>query len=123
MTLTLNQFLFLVLTIAVVAFIAYLIPTIRQLKETAKRAEEVLNETKELISHFQETEKLINAQIEGLEDLIKTSKKTLTNISDIAWFISKKLLKPSTRYLGAILPLINFGWQLYKKKKKGGKNE
>ncbi len=123
MNLTLNQFLFLVLTIAVVAFLAYLIPTIRQLRETAKSAEEVLKETRNLISNFQETERLVKSQIEEIEDLVKTSKKALTNISDIAWFISKKLLKPSTRYLSAILPLINLGWQLYKKRKKGGKNE
>ncbi len=123
MTLTLNQFLFLIITIVVVAFLAYLIPTIRQLKDTAKRAEEVLTETKELISNFQETERLVKSQIEEVEDLIKTTKKALTNISDIAWFISKKLLKPSTRYLNALLPIINFGWRLYKKKKKGGKNE
>jgi|GEM_PF-938857 predicted PurR-regulated permease PerM len=123
MNLTLNQFLLLVLTIAIVAFLAYLIPAIRQLKETARRAEEVLKETKQLISNFQETERLIKSRIEEVDDLIKTSKKTLTNISEIAFFISKKLLKPSTRYVSAILPLINLGWKLYKKRKKGGKNE
>jgi predicted PurR-regulated permease PerM len=121
MTLTLNQLLFLILTIAVVAFLVYLIPTIRQLKETAKRAEEVLTETRKLISNFEETEKLVKSQIEGLDDLIKTSKKALTDISEIAWFISKRLLKPSTRYISAFFPLINVGWQLYKKRKKGGK--
>ncbi|MCP2520788.1 hypothetical protein NLD30_10160, partial [SCandidatus Aminicenantes bacterium Aminicenantia_JdfR_composite] len=73
--------------------------------------------------NFQETERLIKSRIEEVDDLIKTSKKTLTNISEIAFFISKKLLKPSTRYVSAILPLINLGWKLYKKRKKGGKNE
>ncbi|MFQ6082466.1 MAG: DUF948 domain-containing protein [Candidatus Aminicenantia bacterium] len=120
MNLTLIEFLLLIITLAIVGFIAYLIPAIRQIKDTAKRGEETLIELRELISNLRDTERLVKAQIEGVEELITSSKEALSNISETAWFISKKMLKPSTRYIAFLFPLLKAGWQLYKKRKKGG---
>ncbi len=117
MSLTLNQFLFLVITIAVVAAVSFFISFILQLQRTVKTGEETLMRIKELVESLKETEKKVSARIDDVGKLVETTKKTAASISEIALFISAKILKPSSKYLALLLPLLRFGWRQIKKRK------
>lgn len=120
MSLTLNQFLFLVITICIVVSVAFLVALIVQLRNTAKEGEETLVEIKDLIENLKETDKKVNAKIDDLTPVLEATKTTAARISDIAWLLTARVFKPSSKYWPYIFPLLRFGWQHMKKK--GGKN-
>jgi hypothetical protein len=115
MSLTLNQFLLLVITIAVVVAVTFLINLLRQLRKTAHEAEEALIEVKKLVGEARETSRSIQAKIEDVGELVQASKKTAVGISEIAWFVTTKILRPSSKYWPFLFPLIRLGWRQAKK--------
>ncbi len=120
MSLTLNQFLFLVITIFIVVSVAFLVALIVQLRKTAKEGEEALVEIRDLIENLKETDKKVNARIDDLTPVLEATKTTVSRISDIAWLLTAKVFKPSSKYWPYIFPVLRFGWRHMKKK--GGKN-
>lgn len=118
MPLTLNQFLLLVITIAIVVAVTFLVTFLVQLKRTAREGEETLRDLRELIQNLKETNQKVNTKINDLGDIVEASKKTATSLSDIAWFISSKIIKPSSKYWPFIFPFIRFGWRQLRKKKR-----
>ena len=120
MSLTLNQFLFLVITICVVISVAFLIALIVQLRKTAKEGEETFVEIKDLIENLKETDKKVNEKIDDLTPVIEATKTTAARISDIAWLFTARVFKPSSKYWPYIFPILRLGWRHMKKK--GGKN-
>ena len=123
MSLTLNQFLFLVITIAVVAAVTFLVTLFVQLRKTAKEGEKTLVELRELINNLKQTEQKVNARVDDLGDVFKATKKTAASISEITWFLATKAIKPSSKYWPFLFPLIRLGWRRLKKRKedKNGK--
>jgi predicted PurR-regulated permease PerM len=123
MSLTLNQFLLLVITIAVVAAVTFLITLFIQFRKTAKEGEKTLVELRELISNLKQTEQKVNARVDDLGDFFKSTKKTAGNISEITWFLATRAIKPSSKYWPFLFPLIRLGWRRLKKRKedKNGK--
>jgi predicted PurR-regulated permease PerM len=123
MSLTLNQFLLLVITIAVVAAVTFLITLFVQLRKTAKEGEKTLVELREVISNLKQTEQKVNARVDDLGDFFKSTKKTATNISEITWVLATRAIKPSSKYWPFLFPLIRLGWRRLKKRKedKNGK--
>ena len=115
MSLTLNQFLLLVITIAVVVAVTFLINLMRQLRKTAHEAEETLVEVKKLVGEARETSRSVQAKIEDVGELVQASKKTAVSISEIAWFVTTKILRPSSKYWPFLFPLIRLGWRQAKK--------
>ena len=117
MPLTLNQFLWLVITIAVVVAVTFLVSLMRQLRKTAHEAEETLIEVKKLVGEARVTSRTLQAKIEDVGELVQASKKTAVSISEIAWFVTTKILRPSSKYWPFLFPLIRFGWRQAKKSK------
>ncbi len=117
MSLTLNQFLLLVITIAVVVAVTFLITLFIQFRKTAREGEKVLFEARNLINNLKQTERKINAKIDDVDDVVKATKKTAESISEIAWFLSAKVIKPSSKFWPILLPVLRVGWRRLKKRK------
>lgn len=123
MSLTLNQFLLLVITIAVVVALTLSVMLFIQLLKTAKEGEAILRELRELILNLKETNWKISTRINDVAEIVEASKKTAVSLSEIAFFLSTKVIRPSSKYWPLLFPLIRLGWrQIRKKKQKEGKN-
>lgn len=123
MSLTLNQFLFLVITICIVVFVTFLVTLIVQLRKTTKEGEETLIEIRDLVGKLMETGQKVNTKIDDLTPVLEATKKTASRISDISWFLTMKVIKPSSKYWPILFPILRLGWRQMKKKKedKNGK--
>lgn len=117
MPLTLNQFLLLVITIAVVIAVTFLIILSIQLRKAAREAEMTLIEARALIDNLKETSLSVRTKIDDVSELVEASKKTAISISEIAWFLTTKILRPSSKYWPLLFPLIRLGWRQLKKRK------
>lgn len=115
MSLTLNQFLLLVITIAVVVAVTFLVNLLRQLRKTAREAEETLIEVRILVEETRETRRILQSKIEDVGELVQASKKTAVSISEIAWFVTTKILRPRSKYWPFLFPLMRLGWRQAKK--------
>ncbi len=123
MSLTLNQFLFLVITICIVVFVTFLVTLIVQLRKTAREGEETLIEIRDLVGNLKETGQKVNTKIDDLTPVLEATKKTAARISDVSWFLTMKVIKPSSKYWPILFPLLRLGWrQMKKKRKKEDKN-
>ena len=118
MSLTLNQFLFLVITICAVIAVVFLIALIVQLRRTAKEGEETLVELRDLVENLKETDKKVNDKIDDLTPVIEATKTTAHRISDIAWLLTARVFKPSSKYWPYVFPILRFGWRHMKKKRR-----
>lgn len=124
MSLTLNQFLLLVITIAVVVAVTFLVTLFTQLRKTAKEGEETLRELRELVQNLKETNQKVNTKIDDLGEIVEVSKNTVISLSEIALFLTTKIIKPSSKYWPFLFPFFRIGWrQLRKKKRKENKND
>jgi len=123
MPLTLNQFLFLVITIVVVATGTAIILLIVQLRKTASKSEEALADLRELLQNLSETSRAVNAKLEDVDGIIAATKKKAANLSGITWFLTTKMIRPSSKLWPFLYPLIRLGWRQIKKRKedKNGK--
>jgi uncharacterized protein YoxC len=115
MPLTLNQFLWLVITIAVVVAVTFLVNLLRQLRRTAQEAEKTLIEVKMLVLEARETSRSVQSKLEDVGELVQASKRTAVSISEIAWFVTTKLLRPRSKYWPFLFPLMRLGWRQAKK--------
>lgn len=115
MPLTLNQFLWLVLTIAAVIAVTFLVNLMRQLRRTAREAEDTLAEIRLLATEARETSRALQLKIEDVGEIVDASKKIAVNLSEITWFLATKILKPSSKYLPFLFPLMRLGWRQAKK--------
>jgi len=123
MSLTLNQFLLLVITIAAVVAVTFLVTLFVQLRKTAKQGEETLRELRSLVQNLKETNIKVNNKIDDLGEIVEASKNTVVSLSEIAFFLSTKIIKPSSKYWPFLFPFIRLGWRhLRKKKQKEDKN-
>lgn len=117
MPLTLSQFLFLVLTLAIVVFVTVFIILSLQLRRTAKEAEETLTEARALVNELKEVTQKASARIDDFGGILESAKKTTGSVSELAWFLSTKVVKPSSKYWPFLIPLLRMGWRQWKKKK------
>lgn len=121
MPLTLNQFLFLVMAIAVVILVTFLVIFLVQLRKTAKEGEETLKELRQLALHLQQTNRKINTKIDEFSEIVEASRKTAISLSEVALFLSTKIIRPSSKYWPFLFPLVRMAWRQFRKKKsKGG---
>ena len=122
MPLTLNQFLLLLITIAVVVAITVFVMFILQLRKTAKEGAETLVKLREFIANLGEISKKVNTKVDDLGLVLDATKKTAVKVGEIAGFFATKVFKPSSKYLVFLLPLLRFVWRQTKKRKED-KNE
>jgi len=119
MALTLNQFLLLVITIAVVVAVTFLAFFLAQVRRTAREGEETLIEIKSLVRNLEETSRKVNKNLDGFNEILVSSKKVVIGLSEISWFLSAKVIKPSSKYWPLLFPLLRVGWRQLKKRKEG----
>jgi len=119
MSLTLSQFLLLVLTVAAVVAVTFLVNLFIQLKKTAKEGKETLVEIRTLVINLNESTHKIRTKIDDLDEVLEATKKTAVNVSEITWFLTTKIIRPSSKYWPFLFPLVRLGWR-HLKKKKGG---
>ncbi len=120
MALTLNQFLLLVITIAVVVAVTFLAFFLAQVRRTAREGEETLIEIKSLVRNLEETSRKVNKNLDGFNEILVSSKKAVIGLSEISWvLLSAKAIKPSSKYWPLLFPLLRVGWRQLKKRKEG----
>ncbi len=119
MPLTLNQFLFLVITIAIVIGATFLVSLAIQLRKTAREGESTLAEIRELVQNLKKTNENVNEKIDELGVMVEASKKTALGVSEITWFLATKIIRPTSKYWPVVFPLLRLGWRQIKKRKEG----
>ncbi len=112
MPLTLNQFLFLVLTFAAVVAVTFLVIFLVQLRRTAAEGERTLSEIRKLAENLNELSGAVKDKIENLGQIMEASV-----------FLTARLLKPASKYWPFVYPLVRFLWKQRQKRKekKNGK--
>ena len=117
MSLTLNQFLFLVITIAVVVAVTYLVMLMIQLKKTAREGEKTLGEMSALVRRLQDTSDKIDDKLDDVDDIVQATKKTAYGFAEASTFIVARIIRPVSRFGPFFFPLLRLGLRLLKKKK------
>jgi len=117
MQLSLNQVLLLILTIAAVVAVVFLVRFLIQVRRTAQEGEKTLAKAQELMEGFKEIEAKINASLDDVGQVLQTSKKAAAGVSEIAGFVTAKIIRPSARYWPFLFPLARLGWLQLKKRK------
>ncbi|MFC2168283.1 hypothetical protein ACFLRW_04795 [Acidobacteriota bacterium] len=117
MELTLDQFLLLVITIAVVIAVTFLVTLFLQLRRTAKEGEKTLGEIRSLVKNLTLASQKAVEKIDDIEETLQSAKKTAGQLSEITWFLSSKIIKPSSKYWPIVIPFFRLGWRQWKKRK------
>jgi multidrug transporter EmrE-like cation transporter len=117
MQLTLNQVLFIILTVAAVVAVVFLVRFLIQLRRTAREGEKALAKAQELMDGLREIEGKINASLEDVGQVLQTSKKVAAGVTEITGLLATRVIRSSAKYWPFILPLVSFGWQRLKKRK------
>ncbi len=117
MTLTLNQVLGIILTVAAVVAATFLALFLSQLRRTAREGEKTLAKAQEMMDGMKEIEAKINASLDNVGEVLATSKKAVAGLSEITLFLTSKVIRPTANYWPLLLPLVRFGWRQMKKRK------
>jgi hypothetical protein len=117
MSLTLSQVLSIVLTVAAVVGVTVLSLFLLQLRRTAREGEKTLIKAQETMDGLQAIEAKIKANLDNVGEVLATSKKAVSGISEITLFLTSKIIRPSARYWPFLFPLLRFGLQQMKKRK------
>jgi hypothetical protein len=117
MHLTLNQALFLVLTIAAMVVVVYLVLLLIQLRKTAREGERTLAEIGDLAVSLKELERKVNARMDDVEDFLASTKKLTSGLAQAGLFLTTKVASPASRFLPVLFPLLLMGLRRLKKKK------
>jgi uncharacterized protein YoxC len=117
MTLTLNQVLGIILTVAAVVAVTFLALFLNQLRRTAREGEKTLAKAQEMMEGFKEIEAKVNASLDNVGEVLATSKKAVAGLSEITFFLTSKVIRPSAKFWPFLFPLLRFGLQQMKKRK------
>lgn len=117
MTLTLDQVLFLILTVAAVVVATVLSLFLLQLRRTAREGERTLAKAQEAMEGLKVIEAKLNASLDDVGEVLKTSKKAAAGLSEITFFLATKVVRPSAKYWPFLLPLVRLGLQQMKRRK------
>jgi hypothetical protein len=117
MTLTLNQVLGIILTVAAVVAVTFLALFLNQLRRTAREGEKALAKAQEMMDGLKEIEAKINVSLDNVGEVLATSKRAVTGLSGITYFLTSRVIRPSARFWPFLFPLLSFGLQQMKKKK------
>ena len=117
MPLTLNQVLGIILTVAAVVAVTFLALFLNQLRRTAREGEKTLAKAQEMMDGLKEIEAKVNASLDNVGEVLATSKKAVTGLSEITFFLTSKVIRPSAKYWPFLFPLLRLGLQQMKKRK------
>lgn len=117
MTLTLDQVLFIILTVAAVVIATVLALFLLQLRRTAREGERTLVKAQEAMEGLRVIEAKLNASLDDVGEVLKTSKKAAAGLSEITFFLATKVVRPSAKYWPFLIPLVRLGLQQMKRRK------
>ena len=117
MTLTLNQVLGIILTVAAVVAVTFLSLFLNQVRKTAREAEKTLAKAQETMDGLKVIEAKINASLDNVGEVLTTSKKAVAGLSEIIFFLTSRVIRPSAKYWPFLFPLLRLGLQQMKKRK------
>jgi mannitol-specific phosphotransferase system IIBC component len=117
MLLTLNQVLSIILTVAAAVAVTFLVMFLAQLRRTAREAEKTLVKAQETMDGLKAIEAKIDASLDNVGEVLTASKKAVSGLSEIAFFVTTKVVRPSARYWPFLFPLVRLGLQQLKKRK------
>jgi len=117
MPLTLNQVLLIILTVAAVVAVVFLVRFLVQLRRTAREGEKTLARAQELMEGMKEIEAKLNASLDDIGQVLQASKKAATGLSQVAGFLSTRVVQPSLKFWPILFPLVRLGWLRLKKRK------
>jgi hypothetical protein len=96
MPLTLNQVLFLILTMAAVVAVAFVVRFLIQIRRT---------------------DLMVKEKLDDLGQTLEASKRVALNLSEVTAFLTTKLVRPVSRYWSVIFPVLGLFWRQMKKRK------
>ncbi|MBN2207471.1 MAG: hypothetical protein JW742_08710 [Candidatus Aminicenantes bacterium] len=117
MQITLNQALGLLLTVAAVVALAFLAHLFFHLARTAKQAQAAMAEATALLRNLQETERKVNLAVEGMTGTMQAARQLTESASEIALFLTTKVVRPSSKWWPFLFPLLRLGFAQIKKRK------
>jgi hypothetical protein len=117
MPLTLNQFLLLVLTFAAVVVAVYLVRFLARLRGVAEEGEKTMVEVRKLVENLNGLDGIIKDRLVNLGEFMEASKRTAVNLSEASFFLTTRILRPSSKFWPVMLPLASFFWKQFKKRK------
>jgi hypothetical protein len=66
---------------------------------------------------LKEIEAKLKVGLDDVGQVLATSKKAVSGLSDVSLFLTSKVLRPSARFWPLALPLLSFGLHQLKKRK------
>jgi hypothetical protein len=117
MMLTLNQVLGIILTVAGVVAIVFLVLFLNQLRRTAREGEKTLAKAGETMDALQMIEAKLNASLDDVGEVLAVSKKAAAGLSEITFFLTSKVIRPTAKYWPFIIPLVRLGLRQMRKRK------
>ncbi len=117
MTLTLEQVLFIILTVAAVVVVTVLAFFLNQLRRTAREGEKTLVKAQETMEGLKAIEVKLNASLDDVGEVLKTSKRAAAGLSEVMFFLTSKVVRPSAKYWPFLFPLVRLGLQQMKRRK------
>jgi len=117
MLLTLNQVLLIILTLAAAVTAVFLVRFLIQLRRTAQEAEKALANAQGVMNGLKDIEAKLNKSLDDVGQVLQTSKTAVSGVSEIATFVTSRVIRPSAKYWPFLFPLVRFGWQQLKKRK------
>jgi hypothetical protein len=117
MPLTLNQFLFLILTFAAVVVAVLLARFLAQLRRVAEEGERTMVEVRKLIENLNGLNGMIKERVVELGDFMEASKKTASHLSEATFLLTTRVLAPGSRYWRLLFPVAAFLWKRIRKRK------
>ena len=117
MPLTLNQFLFLIIALAVVAAVTVFIILALQLRRTAAEAEKTLAEYKELAKSLQALDQTIKDNLDGLGQTLQVARQAAGQVSGVAMWLSSNVVQPASKWWPILAPVVQYLWRQWKKRK------
>ncbi len=117
MAVSLNQLLWIVITLTVVVTAVFLIRFLIQLRRTAQEGEKTLVEMRDLVKDLQVTARKIDASAGELGEMIHVSRKAVCNVSALLGYASSGLMGSRFKGWALALPALRWGWRWFKKRK------
>jgi len=117
MLLTLNQVLAIILTVAAVVVATLLALFLVQVRRTAREGEKALAKAQEVMAEMKALEVKLHDGLDDFGQVLATSKKAVSRLSEMTFFLSTKVIRPSAKFWPFLFPLLRFGWQQMKKRK------
>ena len=117
MLLTLNQTLFLIISIAFVVASVFFILFLIQIRRTAREGERTLIELREVAESLKGIELKVSSRIDDVGEIFESSKKTAANLSKASLFLTMNVARPASMFWPILYPLLRLGWKQLKKRK------